>query len=128
MNTEFTSLQCAQTIFAGRKTFTALKSCYHRNLETFKQLSSFENFNGPLEAGILDPSNHNERQAHFEKRLDIARNGGCPIGNLSPRIVDGWIRNGWFDLFKSRYDFDQSRFISANGIYLGFMVTSIAHC
>lgn len=107
MNTCFR--ECAQALFNNRKTFTALKSCYHRNLDTFKQLATFEQFNGQIEAGILDPSNQNERQTHFEKRLEAARAAGCSIGNLSPRIVDSWIKNRWYDMFKSRFYTDPNR-------------------
>jgi len=64
---------------------------------------TFEQFSGPFEAGLVDPSNQNERQTHFEKRLEAARAAGCSIGNLSPRIVDSWVKNGWFDMFKRRY-------------------------
>ncbi|KAF9648944.1 hypothetical protein BDM02DRAFT_3128709 [Thelephora ganbajun] len=107
MNTCFR--ECAQALFNNRKTFTALKSCYHRNLDTFKQLSTFERFNGPFEAGLVDPSNQNERQTHFEKRLEAARTAGCSIGNLSPRIVDSWVKNGWYDMFKNRFYADTNR-------------------
>ncbi|KAI0346536.1 hypothetical protein BDW22DRAFT_1425989 [Trametopsis cervina] len=42
MNTIFR--EGASSLFNSRKTFTALKSCYHRNLDVFKQIYAFEAF------------------------------------------------------------------------------------
>ncbi|THH01627.1 hypothetical protein EW026_g1130 [Hermanssonia centrifuga] len=42
MNTIFR--EGSKTLFNSRKTFTALKSCYHRNLDVFKQIYAFEAF------------------------------------------------------------------------------------
>ncbi|KAI0072960.1 hypothetical protein K474DRAFT_1667178 [Panus rudis PR-1116 ss-1] len=36
--------EAASVLFEGKKSFTALKSCYHRNVETFKQIYAFNKF------------------------------------------------------------------------------------
>lgn len=51
--------QGSAQLFNSRKTFTALKSCYHRNLDVFKQIYAFEAFlakAAPL-SPQLDPAN-----------------------------------------------------------------------
>ncbi|PCH42284.1 hypothetical protein WOLCODRAFT_89730 [Wolfiporia cocos MD-104 SS10] len=108
MNTVFRD--AAAQIFNGRKSFTALKSCYHRNIETFKQIYAFEAYitrtgndqNAPPPfAQNADPTM--SRQAHLEQRLEEARSANAPVGNLNVKVIDHWQQMGWYDLFKSRF-------------------------
>ncbi|CCL98170.1 uncharacterized protein FIBRA_00164 [Fibroporia radiculosa] len=109
MNTVFRD--ASAQIFGGRKSFTALKSCYHRNVETFKQIYAFEAFLAQLPPDANNPNNpasgHTDptmaRQAYLEQRLEDARTAGAPVANLNVRVIDHWHQNGWYTLFKSRF-------------------------
>ena len=87
-------------MFGSRKSFTALKSCYHRNVETFKQIFAFEVYlsrnpdtSGPLNGHATLGNYHDPtmaRQVHLEQRLDEARNAGVPVANLNVKVIDHW--------------------------------------
>ncbi|OCH95420.1 hypothetical protein OBBRIDRAFT_788308 [Obba rivulosa] len=107
----------AKQVFGDRKTYTALKSCFHRNLEVFKQIYAFESFllspDRPpspepglqvLQGGPEEPA----RAAVVERRLAAARDAGVPVGNLSLKMLDHWFRMGWYQLFKNRYRLDSN--------------------
>ncbi|KZT73127.1 hypothetical protein DAEQUDRAFT_743343 [Daedalea quercina L-15889] len=113
MMTTTTRVQAAAQVFGSRKSFTALKSCYHRNVETFKQIFAFEIFlsrnpdaSGPV-SGAASLGNFNDptmaRQVHLESRLDDARAAGIPVANLNVKVIDHWHQKGWYHLFKKRY-------------------------
>ncbi|KZT07660.1 uncharacterized protein LAESUDRAFT_742775 [Laetiporus sulphureus 93-53] len=113
MNTVFRD--ASAQIFGGRKSFTALKSCYHRNVETFKQIFAFEVYlsrlppdpnnpadgNAPFSDRIHDPTM--ARQAYLEQKLEEARGAGVPVANLNMKVIDHWHQKGWYNLFKSRF-------------------------
>ncbi|GBE87789.1 hypothetical protein SCP_1200130 [Sparassis crispa] len=119
MNTVFRDT--ATAIFGSRKTFTALKSCFHRNLEVFKQIYALEAFlarPAPPIDGAPDAVHHvagvpahfnsaTERQSFLESRLEAARAAGAPVGNLNVKVIDHWYTMGWYGLFKNRYQEDQ---------------------
>lgn len=105
-------MQGARQVFGDRKTYTALKSCFHRNLEVFKQIYAFESYllspDRPaspepglqvLQGGPEEPA----RGAIVERRLSSARDAGVPVGNLSLKMLDHWFRMGWYELFKNRF-------------------------
>ncbi|EMD34094.1 hypothetical protein CERSUDRAFT_125796 [Gelatoporia subvermispora B] len=105
----------AKHVFEDRKTYTALKSCFHRNLEVFKQIYSFESFllspDRPLspEPGLQVLHGRPDEPARatiVERRLAAARDAGVPVGNLSLKMLDHWFRMGWYELFKNRYRLD----------------------
>lgn len=118
MNTIFRD--AAARLFDNKKSFTALKSCYHRNVETFKQIYAFEVFlvqystgsttdgqeshdivHAPIPASFTS-SIH--RQTFLERKLEAARSiGGVPVGNLNVKVIDHWYRMGWYALFRRRY-------------------------
>ncbi|KAF9815619.1 hypothetical protein IEO21_04479 [Rhodonia placenta] len=107
-----TSAQASEQIFGGRKSFTALKSCYHRNVETFKQIFAFETYltrtlSDSDNEAIRMMSNHGDptiaRQAYLEQKLEDARNQSVPVGNLNVKVIDHWHLNGWYGLFKRRF-------------------------
>ncbi|KAH9928645.1 uncharacterized protein B0H18DRAFT_953885 [Fomitopsis serialis] len=111
MNTVFRD--AATQVFGGRKSFTALKSCYHRNVETFKQIFAFEVYlahnpdaGGPIN-GAASLGNFNDptmaRQVHLEQRLDDARAANIPVANLNVKVIDHWHQKDWYQLFKRRY-------------------------
>jgi len=109
MNTVFRD--ASVQIFGGRKSFTALKSCYHRNVETFKQIYAFESYltraDPNCATGFPSFLNHPDpstaRQAYLEPRLESARAAGAPVGNLNVKVIDHWHQTGWYGLFKSRF-------------------------
>ncbi|KAI0690621.1 hypothetical protein BC835DRAFT_1417656 [Cytidiella melzeri] len=131
MNTIFREGSAA--LFNSRKTFTALKSCYHRNLDVFRQIYAFEAFLAksptlPLEPpNASSPSSNSEgmsqqemqeiadellpsafaspaqRQSFLERKLEAARNFNIPVGNLTIRVLDHWQTTGWYILFKRRF-------------------------
>lgn len=105
-------VQASVQIFGGRKSFTALKSCYHRNVETFKQIFAFEVFltrarsEGTVPDEMSALATHSDpsiaRQAYLEQRLEDARTAGVPVGNLNVKVIDHWHQNGWYGMFKTR--------------------------
>lgn len=109
----FLLVQGSVQLFNGRKSFTALKSCFHRNLEVFKQIHAFENYlSSATTADPDDPDSgpppaqfHStlERQTYLERKLETARAARVPIGNLNLKTIDHWHEMGWYALFKARY-------------------------
>ncbi|RDX57558.1 hypothetical protein OH76DRAFT_1395390 [Lentinus brumalis] len=100
MNTVFR--ECSNELFPGRKSYTALKSCYHRNLEVFKQVHAFQVFSAN-HFRQLQAENPNAEQPSVESMLDAARVAGLNVGSLNVKVIDRWYETGWFDLFKKRY-------------------------
>ncbi|KAI6039820.1 hypothetical protein EDC04DRAFT_2879468 [Pisolithus marmoratus] len=88
--------KCAAEVFGGKKTYQALKGCYERNFNLFKSIHAFETFHC---AG-------SDRLREYERRIQLARKGGCDIGNVSARTIDHWHRTGWYNLFCSRWSED----------------------
>lgn len=94
-------MQCALEVFGGKKTYQALKGCYERNFNLFKQIYTFEAYhagNGPLSM-----TTEGDRLREYERRLQLARKAGCDVGNLNARTIDHWHRSGWYSLFYRRW-------------------------
>ncbi|TBU32519.1 hypothetical protein BD311DRAFT_775168 [Dichomitus squalens] len=100
MNTVFR--ECSAELFPGRKSYTALKSCYHRNLEVFKQIHAFQHFSASHFRQMQTENPHVE-QPSIDAMLEIARSAGLNVGNLNVKVIDRWYETGWFNLFKRRY-------------------------
>jgi hypothetical protein len=101
--TDLLDEQCAAEVFGGKKTYQALKGCYERNFNLFKQIYAFENFHAQL--GNTSPANfatEGDRLREYERRLHIARKGGCDVGNVGAKTIDHWHRSGWYNLFFRR--------------------------
>ncbi|CAL1716417.1 unnamed protein product [Somion occarium] len=128
--------EASQVLFNNTKSFTALKSCYHRNVETFKQISAFTQFlasslsstgapETPVSTSSADPNNTAasqdilsapippsfqsgiHRQTFLERKLEAGRSvAGIPVANLNIKVVDHWYRLGWYELFRRRYRYD----------------------
>ncbi|KAI6099706.1 hypothetical protein F5141DRAFT_1066518 [Pisolithus sp. B1] len=88
------------------KTYQALKGCYERNFNLFKSIHIFEIFHGRAGNSPVNGVNESDRLREYERRLQLARKGGCDIGNISARTIDHWHRTGWYDLFCSRWNDD----------------------
>ncbi|KAF9525653.1 hypothetical protein CPB83DRAFT_837983 [Crepidotus variabilis] len=95
---------CANQVFGGKKTYQALKGCYERNFNLFKQIYAFENAHGQA-TGNLNALSEADRLREYERRLQIARKAGSDIGNITARTIDHWQRVGWYELFYRRFDF-----------------------
>ncbi|KAF5367094.1 hypothetical protein D9758_003979 [Tetrapyrgos nigripes] len=99
--------ECASEVFGGKKTYQALKGCYERNFNLFKQIYSFETFhnqNGTL--GVNPNLSEADSLREYERRLQTARKAGCDVGNITARTIDNWHRNGWYELFYRRWHGD----------------------
>ncbi|KIY51801.1 hypothetical protein FISHEDRAFT_36406 [Fistulina hepatica ATCC 64428] len=98
--------ECASQVFDSKKTYQALKGCYERNFNLFKQIYAFEVFNNQNNnldvSGLPEP----DRVREIERRLQGARKAGCDIGTLNARVVDHWKRRGWYQLFYNRWHGD----------------------
>ncbi|KAG5653383.1 hypothetical protein H0H81_000770 [Sphagnurus paluster] len=112
--------ECANEVFGSKKTYQALKGCYERNFNLFKQIYSFEMFHG--HPGGLSSLNEADRLREYERRLQSARKASCDVGNITARTIDHWHRVGWYDLFYRRWHGDpattrpvQSRNSNASG-------------
>ncbi|KAF5382132.1 hypothetical protein D9615_004308 [Tricholomella constricta] len=113
--------ECATEVFGSKKTYQALKGCYERNFNLFKQIYAFERFHAP--AGNLSSLNEADRLREYERRLQTARKAGCDVGNVTARTIDHWHRVGWYELFYRRWHGDpattrpvQSRNTNAAGL------------
>ena len=94
--------QCSAELFPGRKSYTALKSCYHRNLEVFKQIHAFQAFSAN-HLRQLQIENPQAEQPSADSMLDTARVAGLNVGNLNVKVIDRWYETGWYNLFKRRW-------------------------
>ncbi|KAG0708178.1 hypothetical protein DFH29DRAFT_1065885 [Suillus ampliporus] len=98
--------ECAIEVFGGKKTYQALKGCYERNFNLFKQIYAFESFHAQLGNGPVSFSTEGDRLREYERRLQIARKGGCDVGTVGAKTVDHWHKSGWYDLFYRRWNGD----------------------
>ncbi|KAK7044172.1 Histone acetyltransferase [Paramarasmius palmivorus] len=96
--------ECATEVFGGKKTYQALKGCFERNFNLFKQIYAFESFHAQ-QPSVLDMPDA-DRLREYEKRLQVARRAGCDVGNITARTIDHWHRVGWYGLFHQRWHGD----------------------
>ncbi|KAJ3811328.1 hypothetical protein EV368DRAFT_40823 [Lentinula lateritia] len=107
--------ECAHEVFGSKKTYQALKGCYERNFNLFKQIHIFENFLGATGSLELSPElSETDSLREYERRLASARKAGCDVGNITARTIDQWHRNGWYGLFYSRWNGDPATTRSTN--------------
>lgn len=98
--------ECAIEVFGGKKTYQALKGCYERNFNLFKQIYAFESFHAQLGNSPVSFTTEVDRLREYERRLQIARKGGCDVGNVGAKTIDHWHRSGWYTLFHRRWNGD----------------------
>ncbi|KAL0954611.1 hypothetical protein HGRIS_003571 [Hohenbuehelia grisea] len=101
--------ECAIDIFGGKKTYQALKGCYERNFNLFKQIYAFESYHqasGQAHSGSLSNLGEADRLREIDRRLQTVRKAGVEVGNINPRTIDQWHRHGWYDLFYRRWHGD----------------------
>ncbi|KIK47402.1 hypothetical protein CY34DRAFT_74016, partial [Suillus luteus UH-Slu-Lm8-n1] len=98
--------ECAIEVFGGKKTYQALKGCYERNFNLFKQIYAFESFHAQLGNSPVNFTTEADRLREYERRLQIARKGGCDVGNVGAKTIDHWHRSGWYTLFHRRWNGD----------------------
>ncbi|KIM39959.1 hypothetical protein M413DRAFT_37326, partial [Hebeloma cylindrosporum] len=99
--------ECAVEVFGGKKTYQALKGCYERNFNLFKQIYAFETAHGqPSSSANLSALSEADRIREFERRLSIVRKTGTDIGSVTARTIDHWHRVGWYELFYRRWHGD----------------------
>lgn len=88
-------------MFDRKKTYQALKGCYERNFNLFKQIYSLEAYHN--HPGAMSPTlPEAERLREYERRLQLARKNGCDVGNMTSRTIEHWFIRGWYDLFYRR--------------------------
>ncbi|KAH6913062.1 hypothetical protein BKA70DRAFT_1097106 [Coprinopsis sp. MPI-PUGE-AT-0042] len=92
--------ECATEIFEGKKTYQALKGCYERNFNVFKQVYACETFN--QQRGVAPSPNETERLREYERRIQNARKASIDIGNITARNLEHWYSRGWYQLFFDR--------------------------
>jgi len=93
-------------VFGSKKTYQALKGCYERNFNLFKQIYAFESYHAHLNSGPMPALSEADRLREYERRLQVARKAGCDVGNITARAIDHWHRAGWYDLFYRRWHGD----------------------
>ncbi|KAJ7650711.1 hypothetical protein FB45DRAFT_730073 [Roridomyces roridus] len=98
--------ECANEVFGGKKTYQALKGCFERNFNLFKQIYSFEMYHAHAGNGPVTAHSEADRLRDYERRLGSARRAGCDVGNITARTIDHWHRIGWYDLFYRRWNND----------------------
>ncbi|KAK1219389.1 Histone acetyltransferase [Marasmius sp. AFHP31] len=96
--------ECATEVFGGKKTYQALKGCFERNFNLFKQIYAFENYHASAQS-VLSSADA-DRLKEYERRLAVARRAGCDVGNVTARTIDHWHRAGWYSLFHHRWHGD----------------------
>ncbi|KAF9484353.1 hypothetical protein BDN70DRAFT_917724 [Pholiota conissans] len=99
--------ECANEVFGGKKTYQALKGCYERNFNLFKQIYAFESAHGQPAGGgaALAALSEADRLREYERRLALVRKGS-DVGSITARTIDHWHRVGWYDLFYRRWHGD----------------------
>ncbi|KAK2460903.1 hypothetical protein APHAL10511_007373 [Amanita phalloides] len=97
--------ECSMEVFANKKTYQALKGCYERNFNLFKQIYAFESYHSHSASSIANLPEA-DRLREYERRLQAARKAGCDVGNITARTIDHWHRVGWYDLFYRRWHGD----------------------
>ncbi|KAF8623625.1 hypothetical protein AX17_007327 [Amanita inopinata Kibby_2008] len=98
--------ECSTEVFGSKKTYQALKGCYERNFNLFKQIYAFESFHAHTGGGSITGLPEADRLREYERRLQAARKAGCDVGNITARTIDHWHRVGWYDLFYRRWHGD----------------------
>ncbi|KAJ6466597.1 hypothetical protein C8R47DRAFT_990795 [Mycena vitilis] len=98
--------ECAIEVFGSKKTYQALKGCYERNFNLFKQIYAFEHYHAQAGTGPITAHGEADRIRDYERRLGVARRAGCDVGNITARTIDHWHRTGWYDLFYRRWHGD----------------------
>ncbi|KAG2017863.1 histone acetyltransferase mst2 [Coprinopsis cinerea AmutBmut pab1-1] len=96
--------ECALEVFEGKKTYQALKGCYERNFNVFKQIYAVEAFHG--HPGPYQTPNESDRTREYERRLQLARKASTDVGNVTARIIEHWFARGWYELFFRRWNGD----------------------
>ncbi|KIY71681.1 hypothetical protein CYLTODRAFT_435084 [Cylindrobasidium torrendii FP15055 ss-10] len=98
---------CSIQVFGNKKTYQALKGCYERNFNLFKQIYALEAWcHQSGNAAPMDGLSETERLKEYERRLNSARKVGCDVGSIIPRTVDNWHQLGWYRLFYTRWHGD----------------------
>lgn len=82
-------------MYGSKKTYQALKGCYERNFNLFKQIYAFETFHVHAGSGPITSQGEADRLRDYERRLVAARRAGCDVGNITARTIDHWHRTGW---------------------------------
>ncbi|KAJ7841318.1 hypothetical protein B0H14DRAFT_2782886 [Mycena olivaceomarginata] len=98
--------ECAVEVYGSKKTYQALKGCYERNFNLFKQIYAFETYHAHAGSGPITSHGEADRLRDYERRLSAARRAGCDVGNITARTIDHWHRTGWYDLFYRRWHGD----------------------
>ncbi|KAF9000600.1 hypothetical protein BDQ17DRAFT_1245247 [Cyathus striatus] len=98
--------ECAGEVFGSKKTYQALKGCYERNFNLFKQIYAFESFHSHPGTANMSSLPEADRVREYERRLQAARKAGCDVGNITARTIDHWHRMGWYELFYRRWHGD----------------------
>ncbi|KAJ6468407.1 hypothetical protein C8R45DRAFT_1105764 [Mycena sanguinolenta] len=98
--------ECAVQVYGNKKTYQALKGCYERNFNLFKQIYAFETYHAHAGTGPITSHGEADRLRDYERRLSAARRAGCDVGNITARTIDHWHRTGWYDLFYRRWHGD----------------------
>ncbi|KAJ7220037.1 hypothetical protein GGX14DRAFT_354739 [Mycena pura] len=98
--------ECAIEVYANKKTYQALKGCYERNFNLFKQIYAFETYHIQAGTGPITAHGDADRLREYERRLSSARRAGCDVGNITARTVDHWHHTGWYELFYRRWHGD----------------------
>jgi len=96
--------ECAVEVFGSKKTYQALKGCYERNFNLFKQIYAFETFAPPIQN--INQMSEGDRQREYDRRLQQAKKAQRDVGNIGARTIDHWHRMGWYDLFYRRWNGD----------------------
>ncbi|KAL1738979.1 hypothetical protein HDZ31DRAFT_86042 [Schizophyllum fasciatum] len=97
---------CASEVFDSKKTYQALKGCYERNFNIFRQIYAFEAYCTQNGLPNLSAYGETDRIREYERRLQSAKRAGCDVGNINARTIDHWRRIGWYDLFYRRWNGD----------------------
>ncbi|KAJ7183171.1 hypothetical protein C8R46DRAFT_885015 [Mycena filopes] len=88
--------ECAVEVYGSKKTYQALKGCYERNFNLFKQIYAFETYHAHAGSGPITAHGEADRLRDYERRLGAARRAGCDVGNITARTIDHWHRTGWY--------------------------------
>ncbi|KAF8199629.1 hypothetical protein BJ912DRAFT_658803 [Pholiota molesta] len=88
--------ECAIEVFGGKKTYQALKGCYERNFNLFKQIYAFESAHGQpgVSGAALASLSEADRLREYERRLASSARAATSAASLRAPSTTGTASGG----------------------------------
>ena len=104
--------KASKTVFNEKFSANSVKGQFERSMKIYQWIVAFEKFTGgggdgdlydsDADADLDDEDRKQIAMAAYKSRLEGAHEQSFNVGSLSPKVIDEWYANGWYDLFNSR--------------------------